>query len=78
MSNITDPSNQDDQRQKLIEKHVALLREHFDSVQIFATIYESDIQNTFSYTDGDGNYMARFGHVSQWITRQNAEVAKNT
>jgi hypothetical protein len=51
---------------------MAILREHFDSVQIFASRWNPDGKesDTFSYSMGQGNYNARYGQVRGWILKQ--------
>lgn len=54
---------------KLLEEHVNLLMEHFDSVQIFVTRKSDDAEGTVNANKGDGNWFARYGQVKDWITR---------
>lgn len=46
------------------------LREHFDSVRIFATAESDDgTCNTISFTTGRGNIHAQFGQAQLWVER---------
>lgn len=54
---------------KILEKHIAQLGEHFDTVQIFVTKYVKN-KETFNIYNGTGNYFARYGQIEQWINRQ--------
>lgn len=60
----------DDQRAKKLEmlrNQVNFLRSSFDTVQIFATKHDEDVGETTYYTQGSGNWCARYGHVKVWI-----------
>ena len=55
---------------KLMDGHVARLREQgFDSVQIFCTKYD-DTQGTRFWETHGGNYLAVVGHSFLWIEQQ--------
>lgn len=58
---------------KLLDKAVADLYEHFDSVQIFATNHENE--TTYSQTRGRGNWFARIGNIKAWVVRQDQQAA---
>ncbi len=61
----------------ILNKHVMLLREHFDTVQIFCTRVENG-GYTVQATDGRGNWFARLGQIWSWITRtQSAEFSRS-
>ena len=61
---------------KMVEQHMRQLGEHFDTVMIFCTRHESGERNgTTRVSMGCGNWYARFGQVSEWIT-QEREVAR--
>ena len=51
-----------------IERHVAQLEEHFDSVQIICTGHRDG--KTTSTCSGSGNWYARIGSVREWLTTQ--------
>lgn len=58
----------------LVKKHVAALGEHYDSVQIFVTRLNGG--DTIRVSSGEGNWYARFGHVTHWLELQK-EAARN-
>jgi hypothetical protein len=63
---MTDPHSE------MLRKHVQILSEHFDSIQIFATQHISDgpdDTHTKSYRFGSGDWFARYGHVKDWIIK---------
>lgn len=53
---------------ELLKNAAARLMEHFDTVQIFATIHESS--DTSQYIEGQGNYFARKGQIQYWLERE--------
>lgn len=57
---------------EIVERHVSDLMEHFDSVQIFATLPQSDpLESAFSALRcGAGNWYARYGNVCEWVEQQ--------
>lgn len=56
---------------EMLRRHVEQLGEHFDSVQIFATRHEAEIEDgTVSCNFGSGNWFARFGQVGEWLVKQ--------
>lgn len=57
----------------MLRNHIAALMEHFDSVQIFAT-RPSINGGTVHCVDGGGNWFARYGQVSLWVTEQDLSV----
>lgn len=59
---------------ELLQKSVAGLMEHFDTVQIFATRYHGPSKGTRSITHGAGNYYARQGAVREWIVEDDAKT----
>jgi hypothetical protein len=62
------PDRPDDADEKLIERHVSILMEHFDSVQVFATCVNEG--GTKAIHTGKGNYYARRGIVDTWLTKE--------
>lgn len=54
---------------EMLKKHCEDLGEYFDSVQIFATTH--DEEGSASLNSGVGNWFARFGQVSEWLTKSN-------
>lgn len=68
-----DPEEQTDA--EIRERDLAIIRTamrglaiHFDSVQIFCTKHGGGCSE--SATDGDGNWWARFGQISEWVTKE--------
>lgn len=74
MSEVSGAEHQEDRESKdmiLIKNHVARLREHFDTVQIFVTKHAGQT-GTINAQWGEGNWFARFGQVKDWmITQEN-------
>lgn len=58
------------QDEKRLEAALQALSEHFDAVQIFATITDPD--GTRTHEVGSGNWYARYGHVKEWVVKQEA------
>jgi hypothetical protein len=54
----------------LVQQHAHQLAEHVDTVQIFVTKHLEGGKDTRSYEYGVGNFHARFGYVSEWLTVQ--------
>ena len=54
---------------EFVKKHASQLGEHFDSVQIFCSKYEGS-EGTASVNCGEGNWFARYGHVKQWLIKE--------
>jgi hypothetical protein len=54
-------------RLELLKKCVTILQRDFDSVQVFCTKFLPDKKETENYNYGDGDWYARFGHVSLWV-----------
>jgi hypothetical protein len=56
-----------------LKKAVSELGEHFDTVQIFATRYQSEgegEEGTVNANYGAGNWFARMGFVRDWLIKQ--------
>lgn len=68
---MIDKPDPDEQR---LQDAVDALAEHFDSLIIFATRYESEAesgeQGTLYLTKRRGNYYASCGAVKAWVTQQ--------
>lgn len=65
--------SESDQDMKRIEASAHSLGEHFDTVQIFCTRHESESEEsggTINCNYGLGNWFARYGHVRDWLIRQ--------
>ncbi|MDH5244495.1 MAG: hypothetical protein OEX05_11220 [Chloroflexota bacterium] len=56
-----------DERYQIIERHVAMLREHFDSVQILASRTEDGGTARFEY--GSGSWYERLGLTRSLVIR---------
>lgn len=61
----------DAELKRLIEHHAAMLAEHFDSVQIIASVHEQG--KTRRINSGNGNYFARLGSVQEWLVAQDEQ-----
>lgn len=57
-----------DARHDIIKKHVARMREHFDSVQVFAARATEDGTACFQW--GSGSWYERYGVVRCWLLKQ--------
>lgn len=66
--------NEDSDNMKLLKRHTAMLREHFDSVQIFVT-KRLEEGATASVRWGD-DYYARYGNVRAWLVQEDGVHAK--
>lgn len=69
-------SSIDEQNYKLLERSMLALREHFDAVQIFASVWDPAEGKgaTSSYVVGGGNLNARYGHVKIWAEKHEEEM----
>lgn len=57
---------------ELLKRHSEQLSEHFDTVQIFVTRHmPAELNGTRAIDYGSGNWYARHGQVSLWITQHN-------
>jgi hypothetical protein len=65
-----------DDDEKLIDRHITMLMEHFDSVQIFCTQHQPDASEpggggvTISVSRGLGNWFSRYGQIIDWLAMQ--------
>jgi len=50
------------------------LGEHFDTVHIFVTRYESQNEGTTNIHRGIGNFYARYGQIKEWLTREEEQA----
>lgn len=69
MTTVLDKDDNPERDQAILRNHVAMLAEHFDTVQIVATKSVQD-NGTRRHTEGAGNWYARYGSVKEWITRE--------
>lgn len=67
----------DEKDMELIQSHVDQLREHFDSVTIGVTRYESGGLTT-NIVRGSGNFYARVGQMKDWIIVQDEGTKVDT
>jgi hypothetical protein len=49
---------------------LADLGEHFEVLQIFAQVHDSETDQTETWSLGSGNHLARIQQVEQWVERQ--------
>ena len=63
----------DNPETEIVQRHIDQLLEHFDTVHVFCTRHEPD-KGTFNISRGDGNFFARFGQISEWITQSNEQT----
>lgn len=61
---------------KLVQLAVDQLIEHFDTVQVLVTRCNGDEDGTVSVSLGAGNWFARYGHVKDWIVKEEEKVRK--
>ncbi len=70
-----------DDLEKLLTQHLIQLSEHFDAIQIVASVapkavrteqLDLDAGDTLSIAKGIGNFFARRGLVEDWIESQRA------
>lgn len=59
-----------EQMADLVDKHVAQLGEHFDTVRIFVSKHDSVENFTESWTVGAGNFLAQKAQVNEWLDDQ--------
>ena len=62
--------NQKSPDEQFLDKALDVLREHFDTVQIFATRHEASQNGTLHFDCGFGNYYARIGQLDIWLREQ--------
>jgi hypothetical protein len=54
-----------------VDRAIAALMEHYDTVQIFVTKETPGSEGfTQGIQKGGGNYYARFGHAKNWVLKQ--------
>lgn len=51
----------------LVMQHINDLMMRFDSVQVFVTRQESPEIGTVAFSDGRGNWYARYGQITEWV-----------
>lgn len=55
-----------------LDRVLAQLSEHFDSIQIIATRHAGD--GTLTFQRGTGNWFSRYGATAEWVDMQRARV----
>lgn len=56
-----------------ISKALADLGEHFEVVQLFVQVHDSETDRTETWSVGRGNHLARIQQVSSWLQRQDED-----
>ncbi len=70
-------STQSDEDMELLKRAAESLGEHFDTVQIFATRHEPEVEDgTISASWGVGNWFTRYGQTQEWIIKANERTRK--
>jgi hypothetical protein len=64
----TDQQKKDDLER--VSKALQILTEFFDTAQIFVSRYDSASGQTLRIDKGAGNWYARLGQTSAWVTRE--------
>lgn len=52
-----------------------ILSQGFDSIIIMATHHDKAAEHTSYWTRGDGNWLARYGQVREWVVREESKMA---
>lgn len=55
---------------QLIHKKASEIMEHVDSVRIFVTYHQGEIDSTQAYNYGGGNFYAQRGQITEWLEYQ--------
>lgn len=59
----------------LIARHVDQLQGHFDTVQVLCTRHRTVTHGGTKYwTNGSGNYLARYGQAKEWVLREEQKM----
>lgn len=68
---MSDEAKNRDAELEIIRRHADQLGEHFDAVHIFATKHlPSEMGGTATFQLGVGNWYARYGHIHEWMIKQ--------
>ena len=59
-----------DRIREVVDKSVAAIREHVDTVQVFVTLHRDDAKSTMSYEKGAGCFYSRQGLITEWLLMQ--------
>lgn len=65
--------NQRDKKLELLKNQAKVLRQSFDTVQIFVGKNDEETGVTTMYW-GDGNYYARYGQIRQWLLQEDEQA----
>ena len=66
-----------DRDDALIDRHIAALMEHFDTVQIFVSRHQPGRGGGTMVLDrGAGHWHARYGQIREWQLRMDREVKR--
>lgn len=57
-----------------LDNHIAALMEHFDTVQILCTRYDSKDKSTTQVSRGAGNWYARTGQMQEFLLKADTET----
>lgn len=64
-----------EKKMALLENQINILKNHFDSIQIFASNFnEDDEDNTSHFNTGYGNWFSRYGQVKEWVIKCEEEA----
>ena len=66
-----------DEDLKRLDKVLAVLGEHYDSVHIFVTRHETSEGGTVNVNRGSGNWFARLGQIQTWVVSQEEQTRIN-
>ena len=72
-------NEQRDKKWALLNNQVQFLKSNgFDTVQIFVSLYDdapmNEEKNITYWSVGEGNYLARYGHLKAWIIHEEASM----
>ena len=74
-----EPDDDRDADDRVLERHLAALMEHFDAVQIFATRVQRGPEGgneVPAWTSGRGNWYARYGQIQQWMIMEDQRMRR--
>jgi hypothetical protein len=70
------PEDRDDRQLAVLRSHCIQLTEHFDSVQIIVTSYDTGEDRTRKGSYGMGNWYANYGACKEWVQEKEAQLRK--
>jgi hypothetical protein len=62
---------------QFLDDTVKILREQFDTVQIFCTRHDPETGDTVGTNKGSGNWYARVGYCREWLDEEEAPGSGN-